>query len=1101
MRTQLISALLLGLLPGLCATGCTEEKDPVATARRIESRAELVGGPSALGEIGDYMLENEHLKIIIQDKGFSRGFGVYGGSLIDADIKRGDALGTPNGGRGLDSFGEMFPAFFVEALAPTDVRVTNDGSDGSPPTIVVSGTGGDFLSLTKALNRALTNSHTLESPLDLLDPAALDAAEPQLGFTMEYSLLNGTRAVQLKSSMVNITEEDLEIPPDVAATLLRAVLGVSPDGLQIPVGFVILYGGGNHVFAPGYGYDVRFSLEESYAAEGVSALQFPALPGLIVPGLISTNREGNSYGFFAVAQEGVQSFPESRLTEDGRNAYEVAYGRPVGREDMLIPFLASSFTGVFYAMAPNLLKAGESFSYQHLFVVGDGDVSSVMDEVYRIRGTTTGTLQGRVRDVYTAESVEGASVLIYDAEGRPFSQMFSRQDGAFRGNLPPGDYTARVELDPVLSDPVPFTITANQKRYLELGRPEVTRIRVAVRDEAGRPLPAKVTVVGTVPAERSGQLYRKFLFDLAAGQRWRSSDFIPDDPADPKTRRYIETVAFTDQGRVVVDVPPGQDYEVYVSRGMEYDLHVETITAEPNDSVAVQALLKRVVDTTGYVGADFHLHAAPSLDSDLPLTDRIRSVVGEGLEYLVATDHNFVTDYREALALTNLTEWASSMIGLEMTTLESGHFNGFPLRFDIGAITKGSFEWSFRTPEMIFGDLRNLGSDGPENTVVQVNHARDLILGYFSQYGLDPLTGRIPAPMEGPPDFANIINPSGPSFFDADGVNQYSGDFDALEVLNGGLPVQIHHERMPDSIEGLSFPETTDLDVLRAVPPGAVLCEDGEVAFPGVVDDWFNFLNMGLRYAATANSDSHHAEDAGYPRTFVRIGRDDPFSIDPVEIAQAVKANRMTLTNGPFVELFVNGAPIGEEIATADGAVTIQVKVQAAPWVQVSEGVLYVNGEVAERFEITIQDGVFEWQTERTLGADSWVVVEVTGDESLFPVVRAIDIPPVLLNEAFASIAGPLGLGGSDLGDLEPLRTAFFSALALTNPIWIDVGGDGWTPPGVPPRACDPMGYGVMEVEPEQAGTGLRPRRSIDAFGNTALDVHRIFEQFSGHAH
>lgn len=1080
--------------------GCAEEASSIATARRIESRAELAGGPKALGEIGDYLLENEHLKIVIQDKGFSRGFGVYGGSLIDADLKRLDSvsLGRPHGGQGADSFGEMFPAFFVEALAPEDVRVVNDGTDGNPPKVLVTGKGGDFLSLTKALNRALVNSHEIEGITDLLDPAKLDAAAPQLGFAVEYTLLNDSRVVEMTSTMRNITEGDLEIPPEVAQALLRAVLGVSPEGLQIPVGFVLLFGAGNHVFAPGYGYDVRFSLEDSYKAEGIEALQFPALPGLIVPGLISTNPEGNSYGFFAVPQEGVESFPESRRTPDGRNAYEVAYGYPVGPADMLIPFLASSFTGVFYAMAPNVLEAGASFSYKHLFVVGDGDVSSVMDEVYRLRGTETGALQGRVRDAFTVAPVEGASIIIYDDDGRPFSQMFSRESGAFRGNLPPGSYTARVEMDPVLSDHVPFTIEAGEKTHLELGRPTITRLRVGARDEAARALPAKVTVVGFVGAERSGQEYRHFLFDLAAGQRWRGSDYIPDDPQDASTRRYIEAVAFTENGTVEIDLPPGREYEVYVSRGVEYDLHMERITAEPNASVSVQAKLTRVVDTTGYIAADFHLHAAPSLDSDLPLVDRVLSAVGEGLEYLVATDHNFVTDYRAALAEANLTEWASSMIGLEMTTLESGHFNGFPLRYEVGAITKGAFEWSFRPPEMVFGDLRNLGSHGPEKTVVQVNHARDLILGYFSQYGLDPLTGTVPEPEAGGGlDFAKIIEPSGPAFYDVDGINQYSGDYDALEVLNGGLPVQVHHERMPDSIAGLAFPEDTNTDELP--PAGTILCEGGEVAFPGVVDDWFNFLNMGLRYAGTANSDSHHLEDVGYPRTYVRLDRDDPFSVEPVEVAEAVLAKRMTLTNGPFVELFVNGEPIGSEISDDDGTVQVRVKVQAAPWVDVDLGTLYVNGEVAERFEITLQGGAFEWTKDVALPRDSWMLVEVTGDESLFPVVRAIDIPPVLLNEAFASIAGPLGLGGSALGDLEPSRTAFFSAMALTNPIWVNVDGGEWRAPGIVPRTCE--GFGVVGTTMDQAGTGLRPKRGLPQLGGTALDVRKIFDQFSGHAH
>ena len=40
--------------------------------RRVATRVDLIGGPSALGEIGDFLLENDKIGVIIQDKGFSR---------------------------------------------------------------------------------------------------------------------------------------------------------------------------------------------------------------------------------------------------------------------------------------------------------------------------------------------------------------------------------------------------------------------------------------------------------------------------------------------------------------------------------------------------------------------------------------------------------------------------------------------------------------------------------------------------------------------------------------------------------------------------------------------------------------------------------------------------------------------------------------------------------------------------------------------------------------------------------------------------------------------------------------------------------------------
>ena len=69
--------------------------------------------------------------MVVQDKGFSRGFGIYGGSIIDADLVRtrsgeGDSASSV----GYDgTFGEMFPAFFLEAMEPNSITIVGDESD------------------------------------------------------------------------------------------------------------------------------------------------------------------------------------------------------------------------------------------------------------------------------------------------------------------------------------------------------------------------------------------------------------------------------------------------------------------------------------------------------------------------------------------------------------------------------------------------------------------------------------------------------------------------------------------------------------------------------------------------------------------------------------------------------------------------------------------------------------------------------------------------------------------------------------------------------------------------------------------------------------
>jgi len=79
----------------LLNTSCADERELTADARRVTTRQDLVGGPSALGELRDFVLENDRVKVIIQDKGYSRGFGVYGGGLIDADRSDPSRQGPP----------------------------------------------------------------------------------------------------------------------------------------------------------------------------------------------------------------------------------------------------------------------------------------------------------------------------------------------------------------------------------------------------------------------------------------------------------------------------------------------------------------------------------------------------------------------------------------------------------------------------------------------------------------------------------------------------------------------------------------------------------------------------------------------------------------------------------------------------------------------------------------------------------------------------------------------------------------------------------------------------------------------------------------------
>ncbi|MEE2645226.1 MAG: CehA/McbA family metallohydrolase [Myxococcota bacterium] len=1180
-----VAVLLVGSMLSLVSfmEGCSDDANSWVSARRVMNRGDLIGGPSALGEVGDFLLENEKVRFIIQDKGFSRGFGVYGGSLIDADIVRPIGDGDSLGGQGRDSFGELFPTFFLQAVEPQSVEISADGSDGEAARVTVRGAGGEFLSLTRVLNRVLVNSYEGpdQVPLGtLLGSEGLDSIlsdNPQLSFSVTYELRPGEPFLRIRGALTNDLEEPVTMPSKLGEILFNLPLfkEVIRDPFQVPLGFVTLFGGGNSVFAPGVGFDIRFTLEGNYeageaaeveaeearaaAAEAGTpfdprldrTLSLPALPGILSEGLIAANEGGVSYGLFLAPGQEKESFVynqcdpdeegEIRAVEEGGcdegyNAYEQFFGRPIRPEEVLIPFSASSFTGFFSAALPRVIEPGETFEVEHLFVVGSGDVASVLDHWNDALGRPRGEVVGELRDAVSDALVEGASVIIRNKAGQVINQVESREGGRLRFTLAPGDYSAQVHRAPLLGAQVPFTVTKDGAQ-LRLSAPSAGTIAVEVRDEVGRPIPAKVTVVGTVDREKAGQPLRTHLFDLAAGQRWRVSDAIPDDPTRPgETMRYIAADNHGGaDGLIEVEVPPGE-WEVYLSRGTEYSLYRARVKVEAGRRAFLQGVLRREVETKGYLSADFHLHAAPSLDSDLPLRRRVRSAAGEGLEFLVATDHNFITDYQPSIEREGLSDWLSSMIGLELTTLEAGHFNTFPLRREVGEITKGAFEWSLRSPDELFAEARQMSSVEPAETIIQVNHPRDMILGYFDQYELDALTGELRPPAEEvglDGVLSQLLIPRGPSF-SRDGVSQFSFDFNALEVLNHGLFHEEFHARLPSKLGDAKIYDDEDEPLsgeeVAALPVGEILCEGGEVAFPGVIDDWFNFLNIGYRITGTANSDSHHREDIGFPRTYLRVGHDEPSQSSAEEIAAATRAHRATMSRGPFLELFVNGTPIGEELRLEErGEVEVRVHVQAPSWISVQRGRLILNGEVIERFPVdfgtsqTMRELRFTVPIER----DSWIVADVRGDRSMFPVAQPVDLPPILLNEAFGTIAGPLGLDGGPLEELQPSMTGPFTPYALTNPIWLKVGEGEWSAPGVLPRRC---GQYVAETIPDEgekrldgssAPAGVTTPAPISAaalrrvakrrglqrsFGFPRIrgdlrDVRVLIEQFATHAH
>jgi hypothetical protein len=274
------------------------------------------------------------------------------------------------------------------------------------------------------------------------------------------------------------------------------------------------------------------------------------------------------------------------------------------------------------------------------------------------------------------------------------------------------------------------------------------------------------------------------------------------------------------------------------------------------------------------------------------------------------------------------------------------------------------------------------------------------------------------------------------------------------------------------------------------------------------------------RYTATGNSDSHTAgggDEPGYPRNYYWAGHDDPGKATDQELSKAIRDHRVIVTNGPFVEFFINERPIGEELSVSGNRASVRIVVRATEWSAPERWRLIRNGEIIARGAIELQQN--EWSTTLDVDVpqDSWFVVEVDGDRNMFPVIPPSEIPPFDIGAAVGGLAEPFGFGG---GGLTPELTFKVTPFAFTNPIWVIADGDGvFTPPNPPVRRCggDIFDPRALRTDPADLGGKLGERRldtiqvpfkihaepSILArpLGSDRRDVRILFESWGHHNH
>ena len=148
------------------------------------------------------------------------------------------------------------------------------------------------------------------------------------------------------------------------------------------------------------------------------------------------------------------------------------------------------------------------------------------------------------------------------------------------------------------------------------------------------------------------------------------------------------------------------------------------------------------------------------------------------------------------------------------------------------------------------------------------------------------------------------------------------------------------------------------------------------------VREWYRLLNVGFRVAAVGGTDKMTAGmPLGGVRTYTRIG-DESVSFEAW--AAAVRAGRTITSTGPFIDLRVEGAAVGDEVRLSGNGGTLSVEAEASGNQPLDRLEIVYNGRVVasaapgdDRRRIRLSATV-------KVEADGWIAARCDGPDKLW---------------------------------------------------------------------------------------------------------------------
>jgi Carboxypeptidase regulatory-like domain len=982
-----------------------EPPAPTAVAREATQESDLLQGPLARSALGDFVLENELFRVIIQKPGRNWfGLGTYGGNIIDVSRKQADGSFLP------DHLEEFITGINIENTPNyTEVEVTNPGADGEQAQICARGPD-DLLDVQNPSSQVQSFGFPF--------PPSADDRDLPLEIETCYSLGANQPYVVMETRLTNTSGED------VALWWTEWLSGSGEvQAFQPEVGF------GEPLFTTACPATSMVACDEG-ECDQCNYLAYAGHDGAA----------GVSYGMIHEVPDSA-SFATSRLS---------------------VLILGSSLLEIVTGNPPNFtVPASGELSLRRYFAVGDGSASSIADIRNQIDGIHIGELTGTVSSA--GEPVANASIAVFqtiNGNSNPptlfmAGSAFSDADGNYRMSLPPGDYEVQANAEGYLyasDQPAVVSIVEEQTVEQNFSLPEPGYLQVSVvataLDGGSAAGPAKLQVVGFDPSPA--------LENNVGG----SVAGVFGDTFDPLPYG-VTLVSFIDRNgsseRLTLE--PG-DYQLVLSRGPRYSAYKKSISVVSGQVTQVQAELAQVVATEGYVYSDHHVHSIDSWDAEATRSERVATYLAEGLDFFTPSDHSIRTDFTSTLIEMDVTDLIGTAPSAETTTPDYGHFNSWPVTIDSTKLGGGNVDWGREAqPGMDFPEYASYGLSpaeifestlaDPRENIIQVNH----IDWYFAGRGLGIDTGLTPPQSTVDPALRRLdpalengfddnfqalevwISTDGREGIFRDFLGQNAGDWFNLinqGLVRTGVANSDTHERRTTYLSARN-------QIASAVTDPGQLSDRAEILAATVAAG--KVIGTNAPFTTIQASGTHQGSTT---TADLSIEGSTGLAIDGgTDVLVTVNISTAQWAQVDTVDFYINNQP---ELTSASGeaaryGVCADITVSAGdPGWNATEVVVdeAIPGASRTDIEVTLRlSGVSE---------DTWLVAIAHGTDGIsapmFPVVPE-DLDQVSNTTLEDLTDGNLGEGG-------------ILAYAFSNPLFFDVNGNGWTAPGVANASCSP---------------------------------------------